>query len=137
MDIYYFLNGLIILMVGLLGGFPFAKVIKRQPEKVVAWRVVHSGGSMGGVMLIAIGAIVQRVLMSPLTSHLIFWGFIISTYALVAAMVVAAFTGERGVGDRKEKSTVWKVVYYAYGLGAILSIFATGGLILVCIWQIE
>ena len=58
MDLHYFLHGLIILMVGFLAGFPFAKAIKLQNGKEVAWRVVHSGSSVAGIMLIAIGGVI-------------------------------------------------------------------------------
>ncbi len=132
--LHYFLNGLIVLLVGLLGGFPFASAIKRKNGKEVAWRVVHSGSSMAGIMLIAIGVVVDYLCINPLLNCIIFWGIISSTYLFVIAMVLAAITGERGI-DAKEtlKTTNWKIVYYMYGAAATLSIISISLLIIVCI----
>ncbi len=132
--IHYFLHGLIILLVGLLGGFPFASAIKRNNGKEVAWRVVHSGSSMAGIMLIAIGVVVNYLCISPLLNCIIFWGIISSTYLFVIAMVLAAITGERGIGAKETvKTAKWKIVYYMYGAGATLSIISISLLIIVCI----
>jgi hypothetical protein len=137
MDLHYFLHGLIILMVGLLGGFPFAKAIKEKNGKETAWRVVHSGSSAGGVMLIAIGAIVGRLTLSLLLNSFIAAGIIISTYLFIIGMLIAAITGERGIGNSNttQKSS-WKIVYYLYGLGAVISILSIAVLIIVCLKQL-
>lgn len=54
--IYYFiLNGFIALFVSVIAGYAFAKAIKSTPDREVAWRVVHSGGSVAGIMLMTLG----------------------------------------------------------------------------------
>ncbi len=132
LDLHYFLHGLIILMVGLVGGLPFASAIKKQNGTEVAWRVVHAGASMGGTMLIAIGAIINRLNLSPLLNSIIFWGIIISTYALIVGMVIAAITGKRGIGNKVGQGIRWKLVYVLYFIGAVFSILSIGLLIIVC-----
>ena len=135
--LHYFLNGLIVLLVGLLGGFPFASAIKRKNGKEVAWRVVHSGSSMAGIMLIAIGVVVDYLCINPLLNCIIFWGIISSTYLFVIAMVLAAITGERGIGPKETvKTTGWKILYYMYGAGAALSIISISLLIIVCVFNL-
>lgn len=131
--LHYFLHGLIILMVGLLGGFPFASAIKHKTGKETAWRVVHSGSSMAGVMLIAIGIVTDYLCISPILNCIIFWGIISSTYLFVVAMVLAAAKGQRGIGTKETpKTATWKIVYYMYGAGAALSIVSIALLIIVC-----
>ena len=131
--LHYFLHGLIILLVGLLGGFPFASSIKRKNGKETAWRVVHSGSSMAGVMLIAIGVVTDYLCIDPLLNCIICWGIISSTYLFVVAMVLAAITGERGIGEKRiPRTTTWKGVYYMYGIAAVISIISLGLLIIVC-----
>lgn len=57
MESQLILHGIIILFIGVVSGYAFSKAIQNQPEKQVAWRVVHSGGSMAGIMLMAFGAV--------------------------------------------------------------------------------
>jgi hypothetical protein len=134
LDLHYFLHGLIILMIGQLGGYPFAKAIKKKNGREVAWRVVHSGSSVAGIMLIAIGGLINRLSVSSLTNSLILWGIVISTYLLVIGMIIAAVSGERGIGNSKEEHNgTWKIVYYLYGFGAFIPIISLGILIFACL----
>ncbi len=136
-DLHYFLHGLIILMIGVLGGLPFAKAIKRKEGNEVAWRVVHSGASVGGIMLIAIGGLINSISNSPLINLLVLVGIAGSTYLLILGMIIAAVSSERGIGNVKEKQTAtWKIVYYLYGIGAVLSILSLGFLIFLCAKQL-
>ncbi len=132
-DLHYFLHGLLILMIGQLGGFPFAKAIKRKDGSEVAWRVVHSGSSMAGIMLIAIGGLINRLSVSPLINSIILWGIVASTYLFIIGMIIAAVSSQRGIGNAREKhTTTWKMVYYLYGIGAFLSILSLTILICAC-----
>ncbi len=137
-DLQYILNGLINLMIGFLAGFPFAKAIKNKTGREVAWRVVHSGGSAAGVMLIAIGAIINRLEIGETLNKILCAGLIISTYLLVAGMVLAAKTGERGIGnDAASKNSNWKIINYLYAIGAFGSVASLGGLIFCCLYLLK
>jgi len=95
--------------------------------------VVHPGSSMAGVMLIAIGVVTDYLCIDPLLNCIICWGIISSTYLFVVAMVLAAITGERGIGEKRiPRTTTWKGVYYMYGIAAVISIISLGLLIIVC-----
>ena len=136
-DLLYFLHGLIILMVGLIGGYFFAHAIKKKDGGEVAWRVVHSGGCAAGVLLIALGGVINRLAILDLMNSFILWGVVSSTYLLIIGMVIAAISGERGIGNSEgKKSSLWKIVYYLYGVGALVSILSIGTLIVVCLNQI-
>jgi hypothetical protein len=54
------LHGSLVLLSGFLGGIFFARAIKREKGEV-AWRVVHAGASMGGIMLIALGPAIPQL----------------------------------------------------------------------------
>ena len=137
MDLHYFLHGLLILMVGLLAGFPFAKAIRLQNGKEVAWRVVHSGSSVAGIMLIAIGGVIGRLELCRILDILIFLGVAVSTYLFVFGMLLAAIYSERGIGRSKSTpSRLWKTVKMSYAVGALLSILSVGLLIIVCVLKI-
>jgi uncharacterized membrane protein len=92
---YLILNGVLVLFVSVVGGFAFAKVIKSTPEREVAWRVVHSGGSMAGVMLLAFAGIWQYILLG-IYEQTVAWSLIISTQFMVVGMFLAAISGKRG-----------------------------------------
>jgi uncharacterized membrane protein (DUF485 family) len=126
-DLHLFLHGLIILLLGLLGGIPFASAIKRK-ENEVAWRVVHAGSSMGGVMLIAIGGLISRLNVLVSFNLFLSWGIIIATYLFVIGMILAAIYNERGL-ERGKSGFKAKLIYSLYSVGAILSVISILGLI--------
>jgi hypothetical protein len=118
-------HGAVILMVGLVSGLPFARAI-RSDHRVVAWRVVHSGGCMGGVMLLAVAGILKLVALPPWAVTLLIALLIAGTYLLVIGMVIGALTGDRGINAG---GSPWnRTVHWLYGIGTVL---ALGGAILL------
>src|SRR5262245_25674157 len=114
-------------MVGLLGGLAFARAIQKG-ERDVAWRVVHSGGCMGGVMLLAVAGVLRYVALPT-------WGQVLlvallagGTELLVAGMVVAAWTGDRGLAGGGSRAN--RAVHLLYVLGTAATL-AGGSLLLV------
>jgi len=131
--IYLFiLNGVIILYASVVGGYAFAKAIKTKPEREVAWRVVHSGGSMAGIMLIALGAVWQYIRLGC-CEQIIVWSLIGSTYLMVIGMFLAAVTGKRGL--HSESKGVEKIIYLLYAIGGIVCTLALTGLLIGLILQ--
>ncbi|WP_020529815.1 hypothetical protein [Flexithrix dorotheae] len=117
----YSFHGLLILLIGLVGGFFQSKAIKSNNGREVAWRVVHSGGSMAGVMLIALSLIVERLNWEESERILYLFCLLAGTYALVVGMVVAAITGARGIDKESRIDLNGKLVSMLYKLGAILT----------------
>jgi len=94
--IYLALHGVLALIVSLVSGHWFSKAITTGGSEV-AWRVVHSGGSMGGIMLIAFSSLIP-IMALPLWATLLFvWFIILGTWLFIVAMIVAAITGQRGL----------------------------------------
>jgi len=124
--IYLALNGVLVLIVSLISGRWFSKAIKSGGNEV-AWRVVHSGGSMGGIMLIAFSSLVPLLALSKLNSTLFVWFSIIGTWLFVIAMTVAAITNERGL--KSQGSLTNKGVYFTYMFGAVFTLVGCGLLV--------
>ena len=120
----YSFHGLIILLIGMIGGFFQSKAIKSNNGREVAWRVVHSGGCMAGVMLIAHGLIIERLSWEKSEKMLYFSCLLAGTYFLIVGMVVAAMTGARGIDRESREGLNGKLVSILYKLGAILSTLA-------------
>ncbi len=81
---YLLLHGGIILLAGLLCGIPLGRAIVRgSPDgSIRAWRVAHSGLSMGAVLLVAVAGVVSLVELSPMWNWVLVWSFVASGYGL-------------------------------------------------------
>ncbi len=123
----FILNGIIVLYVSVVGGYAFAKAIKTKPEREVAWRVVHSGGSMAGVMLIALGAAWNFIKLDVYEKP-VGWSLIVSTYLMIVGMFLAAMTGKRGL--HSSSKGIEKIIYLLYASGGILCTLALTALLI-------
>ena len=119
------LHGSLVLLAGFLGGMFFARAIKRENGEV-AWRVVHTGASMGGIMLIALGPAIPQLALPPWAASLIAWSLIIGVEVFVAGMVLAAFSGKRGLSRRGD--TTNRLVWALYMLGSTLTLVGSTAL---------
>jgi uncharacterized membrane protein len=127
MEFLLLFHGLIVLFACVTAGFAFSKAIRHQPESEVAWRVVHSGGSMGGIMLMAFSAVWGKLNLNDWSFYL-GYGLLISTYLLVLGMFIAALTGKRGLNSQAQG--IEKLVFICYGVGGTLSTVSLGGIII-------
>lgn len=92
-------HGAVVLFVGLLCGLPFGAGVARGwgDESVRSWRVAHSGVAGIGVMLIAIGAALQHMVLGERGVLLLVWSLLVSAYAFTLAMVLGSIAGVRGL----------------------------------------
>ena len=123
------LHGAIVLLVGLLTGIPYGKAItsKKDENIVRAWRVAHSGLSMGGTTMIAISAVISALEFAPNIGSFLVWSFVISGYGFCLALPYGAWVGHRGLSVQKPTSN--NIVYVGNMVGAVGSL--TGTLILI------
>lgn len=118
-------HGGIVLFVGLLCGIPFGTAVAKasDDEAVRAWRVAHSGGVTVGLMLIAVGAVLHRLLLGDRAISVLVWSLVVSAYSFTFGMVLAAMGGVRGL--RATGPALNWVVFAAYmvgSLGALLGV---------------
>ena len=120
------LHGSVVLLAGFIGGMFFARAIKREHGEV-AWRVVHAGASMGGVMLVALGPAVPQLALSAWEAGIIGWSLIAGVELFVVGMVLAAISGRRGLSRRggATQRTVWAF----YMLGSALTLIGCVALV--------
>lgn len=110
------LHGVLVLLVSIFGGwFLYRAILNNTKES--AWHLLHAGGSVRGVMLIALGATIHYPALPAWQITVIAWLIIFFTWTSVLAMLLAAATGERGL--RCTGSLANKAIYVLYGVGVI------------------
>ena len=123
------LHGAIVLFIGLLCGIPFTVAAgSAWGENVVrAWRVAHSGGAAVGLMLLAIGAVMPRLVLGDRPAAMLVWSLGLSAYCFTLGVLVAAMAGVRGL--QAAGPALNGVVFAAYAVGAIGALLGVAVLI--------
>jgi hypothetical protein len=125
LDLQLLFHGAVVLILGLLCGIPFGAAAARAREgSARAWRVAHSGGATLGLMLVAIGATLSRLRLDDLALSTLTWSLVVSGYAFMLGMVLAALAGTRGL--RAEGPPLNWVVFGAYVVGSVGSVVGVG-----------
>jgi len=125
-SVYLALHGVLALTVSMVCGRWFSKAIITQGNEV-AWRVVHSGGSMGGIMLIAFSSLIPLVQLSNTLISFFVYAIITGTWLFILAMITAAVTGERGLINSGARSN--KFVFIGYMVASVCTLIGCGLLI--------
>ena len=81
------------------------------------WHLVHASGSVRGVFLIALAAVIHLPSLPEWLAVTATWLIIVFTWASLLAMFIRAFTGERGFYSGGSKAN--RASFALYGLGAI------------------
>ncbi len=96
------LHGTLVLLAGLLCGFPFYVSIVRSapPDRARAWRVAHATLVAGGVLLLVAAILVPRLALEPSLLRTLATSFVASGYGFVLALAGGACVGRRGLLPR-------------------------------------
>ena len=95
---YLLFNGSVVIMVGLLLGFPLRSAIVSKNEAAVnAWRVAHSVLVMEGLMMLIIGLIIPYLILDRLAIWVLVSSLVASGYGFVVAFTLGAWKGIRGL----------------------------------------
>jgi hypothetical protein len=127
------LHGAIVLLIGLLSGMPYGSAItqKKEEDVIRAWRVAHSGLSMGGTTMIAFAAAINQLEINGIALFILVWSSVISGYGFCIALPYGAWVGYRGLSIGKTIES--KIVYLGNVLGATGSLVSTLALIFGCL----
>jgi hypothetical protein len=115
-------HGSVILFIGLICGAPFGRAIVRGESEatVRAWRAAHAGVVMGGVLLLALAAVVLQLRLSTIAVSVLVWSFIASGYGFALALPVGAYYGYRGL--KSEPPFINRVIYFGNIVGVVGSL---------------
>ena len=122
-------HGSVILLLGLLCGWPYARALIRAKSEIGtnAWRVAHLSLPIAAILLFALVAVVPLLQLSATAAAWMVWSFIASGYAFAIALVLGAYYGFRGLSSKPPLLN--RVVYLGNMVGAVLSLL--GSILLV------
>ena len=124
--IHLALHGAAVILVSLGAGLFTYRAILRE-ERAAAWHLAHAGGTARGVMLIALAAIVRLPALPLWELSLVAWLLIFFTWTSVFAMLIAAASGQRGLGFNGSSTN--KLVFILYLVGGVAVFPASAALI--------
>ena len=124
---YLLFNGSLVILAGLLLGFPLRyAIVKRKGEIVNAWRVAHSVLIMDGLMMLIIGLIIPHLILDELAVWVLTWALVISGYGFVVAFTIGARKGIRGLTLKPYGlNTILFVTHIIGALGSLVGILIT------------
>jgi len=122
-------HGAVILFIGFLCGAPLGSAIvrKKSEETVRAWRVAHTSLVAGGMLLLVVAGIVDRLWMDAWSMIAMVCTLVVGGYAFVVSLPLAAWSGHRGLSSAPP--VLNRVVYAGNMLGALALL--VGGALLV------
>ena len=94
---YLLLNGAIVIMAGLLLGFPLRCAIVKKKGDINAWRVSHSVLVMDGLLMLVVGLTIPYLLLNRLAIWVLVWSLVAAGYGFLVAFTVGAWQGIRGL----------------------------------------
>ncbi len=119
-------HGVVVILLGLLAGIPFAFVISGDlAGSVRAWRMAHLEGVLNGLVVMAVAAAGGRMSLSARQQRWLAWGLIVAAYGNVVASIVGASFGVRGLTPTPPLSNLF--VFLLFTL-AIVGVFLGLGL---------
>ena len=123
------LSGSVVLLIGLLAGYPYGKAITSQASEPIvrAWRLAHSSLAIGGTTSLATGAVLPWLHAEGWERPVIAWSFVLSGLAFSIALPYGAWKGHRGLVAEGPFDN-W-VVYGGNVVGALSSLVGAVALV--------
>jgi len=95
---YLLFNGSLVILAGLLLGFPLRyAIVKRKKEIINAWRVAHSILVMDGLFMLVVGLAIPYLILDGLSVWVLVWSLVASGYGFVVAFTIGAWKGLQGL----------------------------------------
>lgn len=118
-------HGAIVIILGLLAGFPYALVLQGQMEgEPRAWSMAHLEGVLNGLLCLGAAGAFGKLALSAGQMRLMTWSFILMAYGNVVASVLGAVTGQRGLELAGPMSNM--VVFALFMIAVVLVLVALG-----------
>lgn len=91
-------NGAIVILLGLLAGFPYALVVTGQMAgEERAWRMAHMEGLLNGMLALLAAGVWDAIVLSAGQRRWLALSLIVAAYGNVIASILGASFGVRGL----------------------------------------
>jgi len=114
-------HGAIVVMLGLLAGFPHAFVITGQlAGEERAWRMAHLEGLLNGMLVMLAGAVGGALELGASQQRWLVWSLVAAAYGNVVASVLGASVGVRGLARAGPPANAVMNLLFWVAIGGIL-----------------
>ena len=122
-------HGAVVVMLGLLAGFPHAFVLTGQiAGEERAWRMAHLEGLLNGMLVMLAAAVSGSLVLSPRQHSWLACSLVAAAYGNVIASVLGATFGVRGLAlAGPPANAIMNLLFWV----AIVGILAGVGLLIV------
>lgn len=115
-------HGAVVVMLGLLAGFPHAFVLTGQiAGEERAWRMAHLEGLLNGMLMMLAGVSGGALVLSASQQTWLLWSLVAAGYGNVIASVLGATFGVRGLGLAGPPANAIMNVLFWIAIGGILA----------------
>ena len=91
-------NGAIVILLGLLAGFPYALVVTGQMAgEERAWRMAHMEGLLNGMLALLAAGVWDAIVLSARQRRWLALSLIVAAYGNAVASILGASFGVRGL----------------------------------------
>ncbi len=114
-------HGAVVVMLGLLAGFPHAFVLTGQlAGEERAWRMAHLEGLLNGMVMMLAAAVSGSLVLAPRRQSWLLWSLVAAGYGNVIASVLGASFGVRGLTLAGPPANVVMNLLFWVAIGGIL-----------------
>lgn len=115
-------HGAVVVMLGLLAGFPHAFVLTGQiAGEERAWRMAHLEGLLNGFVVLIAAAVADWLALSPRQYGWLVWSLVVAAYGNVIASVLGATFGVRGLALAPPLANLVMNLLFWVAIGGILA----------------
>jgi hypothetical protein len=114
-------HGAVVVMLGLLAGFPHAFVLTGQlAGEERAWRMAHLEGLLNGMLVMIAAAVASQLVLSARQWTWLYWSLVAAAYGNVVASVLGASVGVRGLATAGPPANLVMNLLFWVAIGGIL-----------------
>ena len=114
-------HGAVVVMLGLLAGFPHAFVLTGQlVGEERAWRMAHLEGLLNGMLVMIAAMVAGSLVLSARQWTWLFWSLVVAAYGNVIASVLGASVGVRGLSTTGPPANLAMNLLFWVAIGGIL-----------------
>jgi hypothetical protein len=118
-------HGAVVILLGLAAGIFYWTdiILKRNQEKIRAWRAAHGTLVLFGTLMLVVALIETSSPDAPVSALLLGWIFVTAGYSFACALMIGAATGRRALLPGRHPLDM--VLFAGHLIGALGSIVGT------------